>query len=335
MKILLVGPKWIGGWLEGVEQGIRALGHDVRVFVFDTPYSPNAIHNKMIINSYAPSIVNELLQPFGHSIGDAWESVMNQRLIKTSRAYRADLVFILKGELLQAETLEALKRSARHVVSWWVDNPVFYFQNYPQVASQLQLVDLLFVFDHECFDELQSLGISNLVHLSCACDPTVYYPRRISAKDQRRFQCDIGLIANFYPERGELLQHMQGINVAIWGSGWKNLPELESFPPNTLRAKKLAGSDVAKVYNIARICPNVHHFQSRAGGLNMRAYEIPAAGGFELADYIPGMEDQFELGKEMIVYRSPEHFRDLAEYYLAHDDEQRMKKAFEAIRSIL
>jgi hypothetical protein len=330
MKILLVGPKWIGGWLEGVEQGIRALGHDVRVFVFDTPYSPNAIHNKMIINSYAPSIVNELLQPFGHSIGDAWESVMNQRLIKTSRAYRADLVFILKGELLQAETLEALKRSARHVVSWWVDNPVF------------------------CFDELQSLGISNLVHLSCACDPTVYYPRRISAKDQRRFQCDIGLIANFYPERGELLQHMQGINVAIWGSGWKNLPELESFPPNTLRAKKLAGSDVAKVYNIARICPNVHHFQSRAGGLNMRAYEIPAAGGFELADYIPGMEDQFELGKEMIVYRSPEHFRGLAEYYLAHDDErldviqrgrarvlrdhtyeQRMKKAFEAIRSIL
>jgi spore maturation protein CgeB len=247
-----------------------------------------------------------------------------------------------------------LKRSAQHVVSWWVDNPMLYFQNYPQVEAQLQLVDLLFVFDHGCFNELHDFGVLNLFHLSCACDPTIYFTKHLNSKDQKRFQCDIGLIANFYPERGELLHHMQGMDVAIWGSGWRNLPELKSFPPDTLRAKKLAGPDVAKVYNVARICPNIHHSQSRGGGLNMRTYEIPAAGGFELVDYIPGMEDQFELGKEMIVYHSPEHFRDLAEYYLTHEGErldviqrgrarvlrdhtyeQRMKKAFEAIKSIL
>jgi spore maturation protein CgeB len=55
----------------------------------------------------------------------------------------------------------------------------------------------------------------------------------------------------------------------------------------------------------------------------------------------------------MIVYRSPEHFRELADYYLAHDDariaimrqgharamrdhtyKQRLKKVFETIKSI-
>ncbi len=353
MKILLVGPRWIGGWLEGVERGILALGHEVKVFVFDTPYAPNTIHNKMIINSYAPSVLNGLLQPFGESIGSAWEDNMNQRLIKVSRAYQSDLVFILKGEILQAETLAALKKSARQVVSWWVDDPVLYFQNYPQVASQLKLIDTLFVFDHGCFDELKDFGVSNLAHLPCAYDPAVYYQKQVGLRDRKRFKCEVGLIANFYPERGKLLQHMQGLDVAIWGSGWKSFAGLKLFPPDTLRAKRLAGSDVAKVYNIARICPNAHHSQSRIGGLNMRTYEIPAAGGFELVDYIPGMEDQFELGKEMIVYRSPEHFRELAEYYLAHDDErsaviqqgrervlrdhtyqQRMKKVFETIKSI-
>jgi spore maturation protein CgeB len=58
------------------------------------------------------------------------------------------------------------------------------------------------------------------------------------------------------------------------------------------------------------------------GGLNLRAFEIPAAGGFELVDEVPGLEEHFEPGSEMIAYKSPEHFRELADYYLTHPSER-------------
>lgn len=54
----------------------------------------------------------------------------------------------------------------------------------------------------------------------------------------------------------------------------------------------------------------------------MRTYEIPAAGGFEITDYIPGIENQFEIGSEMVVYRSMDEFRELVEYYLNYPEER-------------
>ena len=353
MKILLVGPKWIGGWLEGVERGIQMLGHEVQTFAYTTPNAPSVSQNKLLMGSYVPSVLHPLLSPVAKGIGSQWEERMNRRLIEVSAGYKADLVFILKGELLQADTLKALKVSGKRVVSWWVDDPILYFQNYdyPQVADQLHLIDAFFIYDYGGFDELKRYGVSNPVYLPCACDPNIYHPREVPPMEWERFKCDIGFIANYYPERGKLVKQMQGLNVAVWGSGWRRAPEFNVFPSGTLRGKRLSGPDVATVYNAAYICPNVHHSQSRAGGLNMRTYEIPAAGGFEMTDYIPGMEDQFEIGSEMIVYRSPEHFRELVEFYLKHPEErgeivrrgrervmrdhtyeQRMKSVFEALK---
>lgn len=219
MKILLVGPKWIGGWLEGVERGIKTLGHEVRTFAYTWPNAPSIDQNKLLMGSYVPSELHPLLLPVAQSIGSMWEDNMNHRLIDVSTDYQADLVILLKGELLQAKTLEMLKISGKRLVSWWLDNPVLYFQDYPQVVSQLKLVDMVFVFDYGCFDELRDFDISDLVYLPCACDPTVYYPKQASVVDQKRFRCDIGFIANYYPERGSLIKQMLGLDVAVWGSG--------------------------------------------------------------------------------------------------------------------
>jgi spore maturation protein CgeB len=52
--------------------------------------------------------------------------------------------------------------------------------------------------------------------------------------------------------------------------------------------------------------------------LNTRTFEVLAAGGFELVDNVPGLEENFEVGHEIVAYTSPAHFRELTEYYLAH-----------------
>ncbi|MCY3747968.1 MAG: glycosyltransferase, partial [Chloroflexi bacterium] len=44
-----------------------------------------------------------------------------------------------------------------------------------------------------------------------------------------------------------------------------------------------------------------HHAQMREGP-NMRTFEIPAAGAFQLADYKARMGEMFEVGAELAVY---------------------------------
>lgn len=323
MKILLVGPRWIGGWMEGVEYGLLALGHQVQVFAYTSPRAPFRMNNELTIRSYIPSFFQPALRPFAQQIGTIWERNMNHGLIKTTQEYQPDLIFILKGDLIQPETLHAIKSKDCQIISWWVDNPLFYFKDYPQVEKQLKLIDALFIYDYDNLEILKQKGVKNLFYLPCAYDPKIYRPKQINLSEKKRFHCEIAFIANYYPERGEFLKHTQGLDIVVWGRGWKNFLKNNHFPPNVLRAKGLSGESVSAVYNISKICPNVHHVQSRGGGLNMRTFEIPGAGGFQLSDYIEGMEEHFEIGKEIITYQSPEHFRQLAEYYLKHEDERK------------
>jgi spore maturation protein CgeB len=322
MKVLLIGPKWIGGWLEGVERAVRDLGHILMTFRYDTPAAPSVAGNRMRVFSHTPSLFHPLLMPAAEKAGRAWEHWMNGRILRVGRSFKPDLVLILKGETLQAETLSALQSPGRQIASWWLDDPILYFESHPQVRSQMPHLDILFMYDRGRFGELAGFGARQVVYLPCAVDTVVYHPKAVRETDRERYRCDIGFAATYYPERGRLLGAMAGLHVAIWGSGWKNSPEMKAFPKGTLRGKRLNGAELATLYGTACICPNVHHAQSLQGGLNLRTFEIPAAGGFQLVDEMPGLEEHFELGKEIVGYKSPEHFRELVDYYLTHPYER-------------
>lgn len=352
MKILLIGPQWMGGWLEGVLKPLCLLNHQVNSFYYDYPNAPTIAGNLVKVSSYIPKPLQPYIKPAAIKIGMAWEENMNRRLISAAQNFKADLVFILKGETIHAATLAELKKNSKYIISWWLDDPILYFPTHPQARAQLEYIDILFMFDRAKFQELQQFGAKRVEYLPCAFDPNVYHPKQISPTDIKKYQCDIGMIASYYDKRGELLNAVHGFNVAVWGMGWKKSPELKQFPPGTLRGKSLTGRQIATAYNVIKICPNAHHSQSILGGLNMRTFEIPGAGGFQITDYIEGMEEHFEIGKEIVVYQFPVHFRELAEYYLKHDDErkaiakrgyerairdhtyeQRLKKIFEVLKS--
>ena len=57
-------------------------------------------------------------------------------------------------------------------------------------------------------------------------------------------------------------------------------------------------------------------------GLNMRHFEITAAGGFMLCYDQPELADLFEVGKECAVFHSEQDLLDKIEYYLAHPEER-------------
>lgn len=58
-------------------------------------------------------------------------------------------------------------------------------------------------------------------------------------------------------------------------------------------------------------------------GLKGRTPEVCLAGGFVLTEYAPGLENYFEIDREIVCFKNSEEMIDKINYYLAHDEERR------------
>jgi spore maturation protein CgeB len=75
------------------------------------------------------------------------------------------------------------------------------------------------------------------------------------------------------------------------------------------------------VHACAKVSLNLHHAGTDDGG-NMKSWEIPAAGGFQICDWQPALAATAH-GKHTIFCRSLPEFAARIQYYLARDAERR------------
>jgi len=232
------------------------------------------------------------------------------------------LILILWGNTLSPELLLSLKKeTGAHLVTWWVDDP---FRHH--VESLIPLYDFFFVFDRSYLAPLKKHGAQEARFLPCACDETVYTPRRLTPREQALYASDIALVAWYYPDRARIVQALSDFDLKIWGRHWTS-PDARAFfggIPHQLAAGDHFVRDVvaAKIYSATKIGLNTHSDQTRQGGLNTRAFELLASGAFQLMDAVDGMEEMLEPNQEVVIYRSPEEARELARYYLTHAGEK-------------
>jgi len=57
-------------------------------------------------------------------------------------------------------------------------------------------------------------------------------------------------------------------------------------------------------------------------GINLRLYDVPASGGFLLTDWKESIAELFDIGSEIIVYKSAEELDDLIGFYKKHPAEK-------------
>lgn len=82
-------------------------------------------------------------------------------------------------------------------------------------------------------------------------------------------------------------------------------------------------NDLPDCYATAGINLNFHSLQCPTA-LNSRDFDVPAAGGFLLSDWVEDFEKGYLLDNEhLCVARNPEDFVQKAEYYLSHEEDRR------------
>jgi spore maturation protein CgeB len=324
-KILLVGPYWFGGWTESTAHAFKQLSCKVETFYYNKTNTAGDLRK-------VQTDVRETLKKITSRLGVVptlfarqifWVMLMSReidkKLVKLATEFMPDLILVLKGEMLLPKTLRKLKKlsSKPLLLNWWVDNPILQGEKqkwliFPHCVPHY---DNLFIFDRAYFKPLKELGAKKISFLPCAADPARYHPENLSHFHKSQFSCSICFIASYYSTRGELITPFLKIpGLAIWGGGWSEFLEGKGISNvnHIVKGEYLPIEDVNRAYQAAQFVLNSHHPQTKRGGLNSRAFEIPASGGAQLMDYVPEMEDLLKPDEEVIVYRSPQEGASIA-----------------------
>jgi len=114
-----------------------------------------------------------------------------------------------------------------------------------------------------------------------------------------------------------------GFNVALFGDGWQTKAPKEYF-----KGVYIDNTELHKYYASAKIVLNdTREDMKKAGFISNRVFDVTAAGGFLISDYMPEIEQFY--GDSIPMFKTKEELKELIDYYLAHPEE-RAKKAKQA-----
>ena len=301
-------------WTEVIADALQSLGHRVAFHY----------HNRKQFRDRLVLAGKTLL---GEERQSAWARRHRQQLLAAMRPGQWDILLSIQGKL-DAATVRQLRAQSPglRIVFWWGD--ILTDKGRDNIQQAAAFSDRILVSYRGDYEQLRPVYGDRLVYFPFGISPAYHAVPGIAAHERRRFTADVAFVGSCYPERCELIRHLNtrlDTPVKVWGRGWRHCRGIHGHGALSLQ-------DSLKVYACSRISLNLHHHDS-GNGFNMKFYEIPAAHGFQLCDWQPALE-QTPLGRHIIACRSLPEFAQAIEYYLAHDRERRQLAA-DANREVL
>lgn len=166
-------------------------------------------------------------------------------------------------------------------------------------------------------EELEALGLRNVVFVPEGCDPLVHYP----VQPDRAWAADVAFIGGVTPEfdaRSELLTAIaERYFLALYGTGWRQAlgrrPRREHVYPRQYR----------KICASTKIMIGIDQRQDLDLYFSNRTWITLGCGGFLLTRYVPNLEELFRNHVHLVWFNSTEECLDLMAHYLPREDERR------------
>lgn len=242
----------------------------------------------------------------------------------------APLVHIAwKGEVFRPETFRALRSRGVFTVLWHPD------ESNPAWLPPLARANDLFVTQYKgMMAAYRAAGVERIAWLLDGFTPSFFEYGEITPVERRTYGCEIVSIGTIdripqYRRRMYALNRLirEGFDVKWWGrrmSFWRNPWRDWLSPARRAWGGAMVWNDTfAKACHCAEIFFTLPAGPEMSGGLSNRAFWVAGVGAFTLMLYKEGMEEFFELGKEVAVFRDHDEMVEKARYYLEHEDERR------------
>jgi spore maturation protein CgeB len=304
VRIFVEGPWWCGEWTAISVATLEQLGHEV---------APH-YHNRRTFIDRIALAAGKLARP-AESRSTAWTRRYQPQLFQAMHGAGWDMLFSIQGRV-QAETIHRLRRVSPglRVVYWWGD--IVTDQASRRIAEAKEFSDRILVSYRGAYEKLRAVHGDKVVYFPFGVSPRFHQVEELSRRDRQRYTAEVAFVGTCYPERYELLRYLNarlGNPIRVWGRGWRHCRGVRANGPLPL-------ADALKVYACSGISLNLHH-RDTDNGCNMKFFEIPAAGGFQICDWQAVMEET-ALGIQTVSCRSPAEFAEKISHYLACPQER-------------
>lgn len=138
-------------------------------------------------------------------------------------------------------------------------------------------------------------------YLCHAADPEKFYSE---PGIQKKF--DLAFVGNWSPWRDETVMAALEVttNIALYGGYWKRKSKIPKRLFNQIyKGNEIVGADLNHLFNSSKVILNASRTPG-SFGLNMRFFEVLAAGGVLLTDSAPELERHFIPDMHLVLYRN-------------------------------
>lgn len=227
------------------------------------------------------------------------------------RLYKPDILINLAMDTIGSDILKGIKQDVRMIIGQHA-SPI------TAVMDDLSAYDLLLSSLPHYVDYFRKQGKPSL-YLKLGFGSTIL--DIIAPKENR--PVDIGFVGGFLTHHSggaELFNYLaqEGFSMVLYGYG----EDLLSPKAKSLFQGGLYGKDMYELYSKSKIVINRHISISGEYANNMRLYEATGMGALLITDWKKNLGELFDVGNEVVAYRSKEECADLVRYYLKNDGER-------------
>lgn len=252
----------------------------------------------------------------------------HRKLYQVIDSFNPDYVFTIHGGYMTESIVQRIKESGCKVGIWFVDDP------YDIDASKQKLFsyDYIFTNEKECIPVYNRHGFPRVFHLPLGVQTAFYRPQRIEGQ----YYSDLCFVGTPFPERINILKYLVAklprLSYTIIGPQWSSYLSGRARVIN----HPLGPGEVSKYYNGARINLNIHRNEVeqfnpalvlnqeriRASSPNNRTFDIAACRSFQIVDNRRGLEEYYDLKKELVTFDDKTDLAKKVEYYLNSSEER-------------
>ncbi|MEI7911161.1 MAG: glycosyltransferase [Verrucomicrobiota bacterium] len=237
----------------------------------------------------------------------------SRRLANTLSGFAPDLVVILNSPSLPPAAEALMRRALRPgvpIVGWLCDS----VDVLP--AGHDAMLDGVYYFDSASLPTLLEhyrATPARLEFLPLAANPRRYACQPINIQARGRHLVFAGNCTparqRFFADYRSLGQRLDlyGLHAGNWPRVWRN--------------RKLSSAALARVYQQCLVNLNLLQAGNTTNGLNLRAFEIPCAGGLASYPDVPDLARCFTPDEEVIVYQSATDLAEKVGHLLRHPEQ--------------
>lgn len=258
-----------------------------------------------------------ILRPIAKMRGQhAFEKTrLNHRLAKAMRDFQPNFFLAIFGFDIFPATIAALRERGARTACWWLNDP-FQFERGAGIAPAYDF----FFSNCACSARRHTSSGLRAAHLAHAAYEPVHHPMPLSDRERNTLASEVCFLGDWGPVRqGILSQLSRKVDLRIWGPWRKHLTPRDRLW-SRIEDGYFTPEQMARVLSATKVAINLHSwFGYYESGLNPRTFEVPACGAAQVCDWKTDLDQHFEIGREIMTYRTGEELEGILRELLKND----------------